>query len=207
MPHPTDMNGMRGPFHMRTVSGVDIDITRPNAEQINLDDIATGLSHLCRYAGQVRRFYSVAEHSVVCSEVMLAELQREGMPLEQRVEWVRGALLHDAAEAYILDLTSQVKRAMREDGSTAYDAIERLFWKAIQQRFGLDLGGDWSIRMKRIDRAVAAREQMVLRAPFWKGGPYVPSVEPAEVEIRAMSFSDARDAFNIQAHEIGLVPR
>mgnify|MGYP001603985434 CR=1 FL=1 len=201
-----DLNGMRGPFHMRTVSGVDIDIRRPSPDQINLDDIATGLSNLCRYAGQVRRFYSVAQHSIICAEVMLAELERDGRPLAERRSWTQGAFLHDAAEAYLVDLTSQTKRALREAGSTAFDALELGFWHAIQKRFDLSLGADWHLRMKRIDRAVAAREQMVLRAPYWNGE-YVPSVEPADVEIRALSFSDARDAFNQYAWTIGLVPR
>lgn len=190
---------------MRTVTGVDIDIRFPKPDQINLEDIAVGLGNLCRYAGQVRRFYSVAEHSILCAEVMFSELEREGRRVADYVDWVRGAFLHDAAEAYLVDLTSQTKRALRDSGTNAFDVLEERFWLAIQKRFGLTLDGHWAVKMKRIDRAVAAREQMVLRAPFWKDGPYVPSVEPADVEIRAMSFSDARDAFNAHASMIGLV--
>lgn len=56
-------------------------------------EIAHALSMICRYGGHCNRFYSVAEHSVLVSEIM--EAWKLGDPYE--------GLLHDATEAYLID--------------------------------------------------------------------------------------------------------
>ena len=55
----------------------------PRVEDIHIEDIARALANICRYAGHVRHFYSVAEHSFrVCDKVS-----------RENALW---ALLHDA---------------------------------------------------------------------------------------------------------------
>ena len=44
-----------------------IDLKNPDPESFDIDDIALGLSHVCRYSGQCSSFYSVAEHSLLCA--------------------------------------------------------------------------------------------------------------------------------------------
>lgn len=80
-----------------TRSGVRFDVANPRPEDVRLDDIAHALSHLCRFVGHTDRFYSVAEHSVLVSQLCDDETAVLG-------------LLHDAAEAYVGDLASPVKR-------------------------------------------------------------------------------------------------
>lgn len=80
-----------------TRSGVRFDVLNPRPEDVRLDDIAHSLSHLCRFVGHTDRFYSVAEHSVLVSQLCDDEAAVFG-------------LLHDAAEAYVGDLASPVKR-------------------------------------------------------------------------------------------------
>jgi hypothetical protein len=71
----------------------------PNPDEIHIMDVAQGLSHVCRFAGQVKVFYSVAQHSVLVSKL-----------LDDRTAlW---GLLHDASEAYLHDLTRPLKHAM-----------------------------------------------------------------------------------------------
>lgn len=61
-------------------------------------EIAHALSMQCRFTGQCERFYSVAEHSVLVSEIMEANGDD---PYE--------GLLHDAAEAYLSDIATPWK--------------------------------------------------------------------------------------------------
>lgn len=64
-------------------------------EDIKLEDIVASLPKICRYAGNTKKFYSVAEHSLRMAEAF--------------PEYAVIALLHDAAEAYIGDIPSMVK--------------------------------------------------------------------------------------------------
>jgi len=88
-------------------------------EEVDIRDIAHGLSMLCRYAGAVREFYSVAQHCVLMSEAVAPE-------------HALAALLHDATEAYVVDLPNPVKRFMPE-----YMNIENALWLIIAEHFGV----------------------------------------------------------------------
>lgn len=77
---------------VRTYTGKLVDVANPDPETIDIVDIARGLSHQCRYNGQLPTFYSVAQHSIIVAHYA-------GI----------SGLLHDAAEAYIGDLISPLK--------------------------------------------------------------------------------------------------
>ena len=68
---------------IRLRSGAWFDLLDPASSDFTIEDIAHGLAHTCRYAGQADGFYSVAEHSILVSKVALGH------------EYA--ALLHDAA--------------------------------------------------------------------------------------------------------------
>lgn len=70
------------------------------AEEIDIHDIAHALSMKCRYSGHCPKFYSVAEHSVLVS----GWLACEGRDLITQL----AGLLHDAAEAYLVDLPGPI---------------------------------------------------------------------------------------------------
>jgi hypothetical protein len=53
-------------------SGVYFDFLDPESCEFTIEDVAWGLSNLCRFTGQTR-FYSVAQHSLHVSEVVAAE--------------------------------------------------------------------------------------------------------------------------------------
>jgi 5'-deoxynucleotidase YfbR-like HD superfamily hydrolase len=95
------------------------DFAAPLPEQIDILDVIYGLSRECRFASQVERFYSVAEHSLLCSEIVLQEFALE-------------ALLHDAAEAYCKDIPSPLKALLPD-----YKAIEQRVDVVIRKKFGL----------------------------------------------------------------------
>lgn len=98
----------------------------PKVDDIVIEDIGQGLSHLCRFAGQCSKFYSVAEHSGL---VVDAVARMGGSITEQR--W---ALLHDATEAYVVDLPRPVKV---HPLMTFYRTTEGILAEAIAKRFGL----------------------------------------------------------------------
>lgn len=106
---------------IRTYSGARYYPAAPRPEDVRIVDIAHHLSMLCRFTGAVRRFYSVAEHSVLVSRMVHPDLAFQ-------------ALMHDATEAYINDIASPLKRSWLMWG---YRRIERRNWLAIAKWFRL----------------------------------------------------------------------
>lgn len=79
-----------------THTGIKFHYLKPTEDEIDIVDIAHHLSLICRFTGACSVFYSVAEHSV-----RVADIVPEPLKLS--------ALLHDAAEAYIGDISRPVK--------------------------------------------------------------------------------------------------
>jgi len=97
----------------------------PTAGDIDIDDIAHALSLMCRANGHFTRFFSVARHCLNCC--------REGAARGLNPRVLLTLLLHDAAEAYISDLTRPVKIGLPE-----YAAIEERLQRVIWEKFGLN---------------------------------------------------------------------
>lgn len=110
---------------MQTATGRKFWPLDPRPEEVFIQDIAHSLSLQCRYAGHCLRFYSVAEHSVLIAR----KLRWDGAKLAL---W---ALLHDAAEAYTVDVPRPLKLHL-----VGYKEAEARVMAAICQRFGLPEG-------------------------------------------------------------------
>jgi uncharacterized protein len=102
-----------------TFGGHYFDLMDPEHSEIRLTDIAHALSHICRFTGHTKVAYSVAQHSVSVSNLVPPALAMQG-------------LLHDAAEAYIGDVSSPLKSLL-----PSYKLIEKRIERAIFERFGL----------------------------------------------------------------------
>lgn len=106
---------------MQLASGKAFYPLDPRPEDIELADIAGALSRVCRFGGHVSAFYSVAQHSVLVSQVC--------DPADAL--W---GLLHDASEAYLGDLIRPLKR---QPECAGYCAAEARLMAVICERFGL----------------------------------------------------------------------
>lgn len=122
-----------------TYSGRTIDLLAPEVAQLKLTDIAHSLSNLCRFTGHVSTFYSVAEHSVYCSRIV-------------EPQDALCALLHDATEAYLGDVSSPLKRLLPN-----YKVLEDAMWSAIAFRFKLPL--TMPAAVKHADMVMLATER------------------------------------------------
>lgn len=105
---------------MQTYSGKKVWIGAPQPSDIEFDDIAHHLSMLCRFGGACRRFYSVAEHSILVSKLVPRHL---ALP----------ALFHDSPEAYLGDVIRPVKMHLAD-----YKPLEHKFAAVIAERLKIE---------------------------------------------------------------------
>lgn len=139
--------------YITTYTGRKICPLDPDPEQINALDIAHHLSNLCRFAGAVNEFYSVAEHSCRVFDFL------SWMSFDNRNILLWG-LLHDASEAYLMDLPAPVKHS---DEMKSYRNVEKRMMDAICTRFNLPLTEPQEIYFA--DKTLLATEQRDLMHP------------------------------------------
>ncbi len=136
----------------RMLSGRRLNLLDPSAFDIEIEDIAQGLSRVARWNGQTKGAwaFSVAQHSLLVEELAL------GFRPKLEREWCLAALLHDAPEYVVGDLITPFKSAVGDD----YKVLERRLLSAVHLRFGLPatLPGEIMRLIKRADRAAAYLE-------------------------------------------------
>lgn len=108
---------------IRTFTGMKVDPRSMTAAQINIQDIAHSLSMQCRFAGHVRQFISVAQHSV--------NVSKHCDPRDAL--W---GLLHDASEAYVTDLPRPLKYTPELSG---FVKLEERLQGEVAKRFSLPM--------------------------------------------------------------------
>ncbi len=115
-----------------THSGILINVLNPEPKNIVIEDIAHALSNMPRFGGQLNRHHSVAQHSV-----MAAKMAKKEDKL--------AALMHDASEAYLLDMPTPIKNHLPH-----YKWYENNLMLTIAEKFGFEypLNSD----LKKIDK-------------------------------------------------------
>ena len=113
----------------RMLSGRRLDLLDPSAIDIEIEDIALGLSRVARWNGQTlgEHGFSVAQHSLIVEDIC--------GHIDPKISTAHRlmALLHDAPEYVIGDMISPFKAALGLD----YKRFEAHLEQAIHVRFGL----------------------------------------------------------------------
>lgn len=148
-----------------TSTGRRLDFSIPSADQIDIIDIANGLSKCCRFSGQCRAFYSVAQHSVLVSEIV-----RRPVAL--------AALLHDAAEAYTGDLPSPLKELIPQA-----QHVENELMHAVYEHFGLWVSPSEQQAIRHADLIMLATERRDLMPHDQEPWPCLDGVIPRIAKI------------------------
>lgn len=140
-----------------TYSGQKVGFPFPEPESIKIQDIAHGLSQVCRFSGQCSHFYSVAQHSLN----MAIELHKRGCGPRLLLL----GLLHDASEAYIGDIPSPLKRLI-----PAYREIEKTLQQAIWTGLHITPPAQWEKAViKRADELLLGyeAERLMMCSDSW----------------------------------------
>lgn len=149
----TNGTGLKNGFDLneswiQTYSGRRFNPTKPNFEAIVIQDIAHALSLQCRFSGHTKKFYSVAQHSVGVSNLC---------PEEDKL-W---GLLHDASEAYLVDIPNPLKRSGKFN---SYLDFELEMMNAVCKRFNLPEKEPPSV--KNADKIMLVAEADLLMSPL-----------------------------------------
>ena len=161
-------------------TGEYLDLLNPDPDLITIENIAQNLSHICRFTGNVDIFYSVAQHSVLVSK-------------DVKKEYALEALLHDATEAFIGDVSTPLKSLLPE-----YKKIEENFHRVIAKKFNVP--EILSPEVKRADRFLCEQEKLSL-LPFtddclnyWGDLKRIQKISPYSSPI--MSYNSFMNRFN-----------
>lgn len=163
-------------------SGSYFDFENPSASSFWIDDIAEGLSKLCRFNGQCRMFYSVAQHCVLVSRTV-----------ERR--YAMAGLLHDAAEAFVGDVTRPLKLLLPD-----YRAVEQAVEAAIFERFGI---AEIPPEVKHADLVLLATEQRDLMPHHDDEWACIQNIEPLAKKIEPWGPRRARQEFRTRFLALG----
>lgn len=172
-----------------TFTGKRFFLLDPVIKDIDIEDIAHSLANQCRWTGHCKYHYSVAQHSYYCSLIVP---KRDALY----------ALMHDASEAYISDLSRPLKHYT--PAGTAYMLQETIVMNAIKQRFGMPSKEPASVKLADNQMLLAERGQLMPDTE-WENKWWLANTEECEVpniKIRPWSTRHAKQMFLKRFNEL-----
>jgi hypothetical protein len=165
-----------------TYTGTQFFLTDPHPDDVLVEDIAHALSMVCRFGGHTQVFYSVAQHSDLCRE-LVARWHPKNYTLQLH------ALLHDASEAYLGDIVRPLKVTMAD-----YQRYEEQMMTVIYDSLGLSepTAKDHGV-IKKADNMLLMTERRDLINH--RGIPWMITERPVRKHIRVMSSANAEAVF------------
>ena len=181
---------------IQTYSGCAFDPLNPDPMTIMIEDIARALSRACRFTGHTVEHYSVAQHSVLAS-FLITDLpeERDLGGADAIRALARAALLHDASEAYLVDVPAPIKPHI-----LGYAEIERKVMGAIGQKFCVPPEHFDHPLIKLVDRRMLATEKRDVMGPAPR--PWGALLEPFNHIIRPQPAETARESFLLRFKEL-----
>ncbi len=116
-----------------TLGGNRIDLKSPQPKDVEFAEIANSISRTCRYTGQTKYHYSVAEHSLRC--LWLAE-RWIGPQLTHPLRIA--ILLHDCHEAFIGDMSRPLFATLSREGRDDIGELRIAWDKVIAAKAGIE---------------------------------------------------------------------
>ena len=160
------------------LSGAMFNYTDPDASDVTIEDIATALSHVCRFAGHISRFYSVAQHVVNTSYIVAPE-------------HAFSALMHDTAEAFTNDLPTPLKAAL-----PVFKELEVSIESAMSRKFGFQYPLHPAVKLADLQMLKLEKDRLKDSSEHWA---ILEGVEADHlrtlVDLSPMSSARARQLF------------
>lgn len=178
---------------IRLRSGCYLDLLDPRPEHFTFADIAGSLSKLCRFGGQVDRFYSVAEHSFHCAHLSMLD--------GHSVDVQRAVFMHDAAEAFIGDIVKPLKLQLPQVAT-----IERRIESVIAAKYGALGFAAYESIIREIDQAmlIHERRQLFTGDEVTWAGEHETRIVPNEICVTGWDAATAEGYFTMCAKWIGI---
>ena len=162
-------------------SGNYFDFLNPEKCKFTIEDVAHGLSNLCRFVGQCSEFYSVAEHCYHCSMII-------------NQDYAYDALLHDAIEAFTGDLNKPLKTLL-----PAYQDIEEHLERVVLKRLKLSFPLPASVKEADIEMLATEQRLVMNNSDDWH---FSYGKLPREMKIHFWSPKQAKRKFLERYHQL-----
>lgn len=158
--------------YIRLRSGRKFHFLNPAASEIDIKDVAWALSHICRFTGHVKEFYSVAQHCCHVCDILPDEFKLHG-------------LLHDTQEFACQDIANPIKQFLPQ-----YKEFELKIEKVVAKKFGLAF--PMPATVKTADMVLLVTEMRdLMRGGDYKNIPF----SPMGKKIKPWSAQKARREF------------
>ncbi len=155
-------------------SGHKFNYLTPEANEFTIEDVATGLSNVCRFGGQLGRFYSVAQHAYYVSYAIDQAYALDG-------------LCHDNVEAFLMDIPTPLKVLLPD-----YKALEATHEAEMFKRLGLQYPMHPSVRKADLEVFGAEVRDLQPKGTSWDVlvgvSPYKRKIEPWSPVLAKMMF-------------------